>query len=306
MPTATDAETGPEGPRGAAEPDADAALVLSDVSDTGLLTAFCHALESRTERPLLSDPEAERIMDRLTPVLARSPKRLHRRMAAGKVREDLRVHVALRARQYDRYAKAVASAHPGACVVNLGCGLDTRFWRIDDGALQLYDLDLPEVIAVKRRLVKPHERYHLLASSVLEHGWMDVLAREHEGPFVFLAEGLLMYLPAEGVRGLVKELRRRFPGSQLVAEVVNSSWLRPSRKWMIDLKMRKQLGLGEGATFRFGVRDGKEIEEWSDGIRLVDEWFYLDEDEEKLGALRWFREWRMFRETQWTVRYVLG
>ena len=281
-------------------------LALDDVSVTGLLTAFCHAIESRRAAPLLDDPRAEAIADQLAPMLAGSSSRVLRNLASGKVPDQLVVHLALRARQYDRYAASFAERNPGATVVNLGCGLDTRFWRIDDGRLHLIDLDLPDVIGLKTDLVPSSDRYRMVGMSVLEEEWMDRLATEGGGPFIFLAEGLFMYLPPGSTRVLVTELQSRFPGSELVFETVNSRWLRPGLKWMIDLKLRRELGLGRGTEYQSGIRDGHEVEGWGRGIRLLEEWTYFDEDDPRIGIIRKLRRWHVIRYTQWTVRYLLG
>lgn len=287
------------------EPELDL-TTLGDVSDTGLLTAFCHAIESRSRDPLLRDPVGEAVADRLRPLLAASPKPLLRKLAAGKIRRDLVYYIALRARQYDRYARDFVARHPEGGVVNLGCGLDTRFWRIDDGRLHCHDLDLPEMIALKQRLVPEDPRYHLIGSSVLDHAWMDRLAAESPGPFIFLAEGLFMYLPGEGVRALVTALAERFAGSELVVETFNARWLGPATRWIIVLKMRKQVGIGSEALFRSGIRDGHEPESWHPGVHLLDEWYYMDVDEPKLGFSRHFLRLPVFRRIQWTVHYRLG
>ncbi|MBN1334408.1 MAG: class I SAM-dependent methyltransferase [Deltaproteobacteria bacterium] len=279
---------------------------LSDVSTTGLLTAFAHAAESRSEVPILKDPWAEAIVDRLTPLLADTPSPFYRKLRRYGSQPALVLHLTMRARQYDRYARAFAARHPGATVVNLGCGLDTRFWRIDDGGLHLYDLDLPEMIALKRVLVEETDRYHLVGQSVLDPAWRDRLATEQTGPFLFLAEGLFMYLPPDDVRSLVVDLRSRFAGSELVFEAFNTAWFRPCLKWMIDVKLQKAFGLGKGVSFRFGIRDGHEVESWAPGIRLLEEWSYVDEEEPRLGAHRLLRISKLLRYTQWTVRYGLG
>lgn len=278
---------------------------LCDVAKTGILTAFCHAQESRSEKPLLSDPHAESIVDRLRPRLADSADPFLRGLAHKPLRDELVVHIALRTRRYDAYAREFAERNPGACVVNLGCGLDTRFHRIDDGRLRLLDLDLPEVIALKRELVEETDRYRFVGQSVLESTWLDRLAAEQHGPFLFLAEGLFMYLPPEGVRELILAFQSRFPGCELVFENVNSVWLGPALKWIIDVKLQKEVGLGKGTSFRFGVRDGHEIESWSPGIRFLEEWSYFDEDEPRIGVARFLGGWRLFRCTQWTLRYRL-
>ncbi|MCA9663474.1 MAG: class I SAM-dependent methyltransferase [Myxococcales bacterium] len=285
-------------------------LALSDVANTALLTAFCRAHENRRPQPLLEDRPIAAIVERLTPLLARSPRRLHRRLAAGKLRDDMIVHIALRARQYDAYSRDFLARHPDGWIVNLGCGLDTRFWRIDEPgkrAIRLFDLDLPEMIALKREFVGETDRYRMIASSVLDHGWMDRVADETAGaPLLLLAEGLFMYLPQAEVQALVVALRARFPGSELVFEAVNSRWLRPAMRWMITLKMRLELGLGRGTEYRFGIADSREPEAWSPGIRLLEEWVYLDVDEPRIGPIRRFRGLDIMRHTQWTVRYALG
>jgi methyltransferase (TIGR00027 family) len=285
-------------------------LALSDVANTALLTAFCRALENRRPQPLLEDRPITAIVDRLAPILARSPHKLHRRLAAGKLRDDMIVHIALRARQYDAYARDFLARHPDGWIVNLGCGLDTRFWRIDEPgkrAIRLFDLDLPEMIALKREFVGETDRYRMIASSALDRGWMDRVAEEAAGaPLLFLAEGLFMYLPQAEVEALVVALHDRFSGSELVFETVNRRWLRPAMRWMVRVKMRLELGLGPDTEYRFGIADGREPEAWSPGIRLLEEWVYLDVDEPRIGAIRRLRGLDVMRRTQWTVRYALG
>lgn len=70
--------------------------------------------------------------------------------------------------------------------------------------------------------------------------------------------------------------------------------------------MQKQLYLGKDATFNFGIRDSKEMEEWNPGINLLDDWSYFDSQEKKLGWLGLFRHIELFRKTQWTVHYKLN
>lgn len=286
------------------EPLPSGRLDLSDVAVTGLLTAFCHAIESRRADPILRDAKAEAVADRLAPALAEAPDRLARNLARGKVRDDLVVHIVLRARQYDHYAKQFSRRHEGCLVVNLGSGLDTRFFRIDDGSLTLFDVDLPEVIALKRRLLPETDRYRMIGRSVLDHGWMDEVAAAG-GPCIFLAEGLFMYLPAGDVKALVLALQERYPGGELVFETVNAAWLKPWLKWMIDVKLQKQIGLGRGTEYRFGIGDSNELEQWSPGLRFLEDWVYLDVDEPRIGPIRHFRWLPLLRRTQWTVRYAL-
>lgn len=115
-----------------------------------------------------------------------------------------------------------------------------------------------------------------------------------------------MYLDPANVKALVLELQSRFPGSELVCEVVNSLWLSKLFKPMVQRKMQRGAGLGKGAVYHFGVPDSRALETWSPGIQFIDEWSYFDSDHPKLGWVGWFRRFKLFRQTQWTVHYRLN
>jgi len=279
---------------------------ISDISSTMLITLYCRALESRSRNPIIEDTEAVRIADAINSRLAGSEDRLYRELAQGKLDRKLVMFISLRARRCDDYARAFLLNNPAGTIVNLGCGLDTRFWRIDDGKMSFYDLDLPEVIEIKRKLCREAERYHVIASSVLDYNWLTMLKNRVNGPVLFLAEGLFMYLEKKDVRELVLKLQSSFPGSELVCEVVNESMVHGWLKGAMDMRMHKQLHVGAGATFLSGIRDGKEIESWSPGITMMDEWSYFDSIEKKLGPVRFFGKIPWMRKVQWTIHYKLG
>jgi len=71
------------------------------------------------------------------------------------------------------------------------------------------------------------------------------------------------------------------------------------------LRLGRTGGRRGGAEFHSGIRDSHEPEDWSDSIRLIDEWVYFDEDEPKIGFSRRFRRWRIFRRIQWAVHHAL-
>ncbi len=258
---------------------------LSDVAATSLITLYARALESQTQEPIMVDEKAVEITQRLNPRLAQSPDRLLHSLARGKVSRQLCVHLALRANKYDAYTQNFLALHPQASVVSIGCGMDTRFYRIDNGQVHFFDLDLPEVIRFKREFVDEQPRYHLISASVFDYTWMDHLEAQGTLPLLFLAEGVFMYLEPDRVRRLFVDLARRFPGSELVCEVINSRWLSKSMQPLLRSKMQRQLGMGAEATFRFGIKDGNEPESWHSGIHLLDEWSYFDSHHPKLGAL---------------------
>jgi len=278
---------------------------IGDVASTSFITLYCHALETLSGNPVLSDPKSVEIMTELNKMLSRSDNALDRTLVAGTLDRMLVVHIAIRAKKYDDYARDFLKRSPDGVIVNIGCGLDSRFLRVDNGKVIFYDLDLPEIIRIKKDFFEETERYHLIASSVLDFEWMAVV-RQHNGPFLFMAEGVFMYLEGGDVRSLVLKLQETFPGSELVCEVVNAFWLRPLLKKMLDYKLQKQVHLGTDATFRSGISDGREMEQWHGGIQFLDEWSYFDSNEKQLGWLRLLRHIGLIRKTQWTVHYRLN
>jgi methyltransferase (TIGR00027 family) len=281
-------------------------ISLGDVAATSLITLYCHALESQSRNPIITDPKAVELMQLFNSELAKSENKLHRNMANGKLDQKMMVHIALRARRYDQYVKDFLKQASNAIIVNIGCGFDTRFYRLDNGQVDFYDLDFPEVIEIKQKVLTENSRYHFIASSVLDYEWMERLFQPRIRPVMFVAEGVFMYLYTAEVRELVLKLQSEFPGSELVCEVFNALWLTKPWKRMINLKMQRELHMGKEATFNFGIRASRDMEKWNSGIEFLDDWTYLDEPEPKIGWLRLLRHVELFRKTQWTVHYRLN
>ncbi len=278
---------------------------LSDIAETSLLTLYCRAGESQSPDPILIDDWAVRITEEITPTLAESKSRLLRSLAQGGVNSRLQVHIVLRAKKYDQYATDFLARHPEGIVVSIGCGMDTRFFRIDNGQLLLVDLDLPEVIQLKRHFVEETTRYQMIPCSAFDYAWMEDVEAHGKRPILFLAEGVFMYLQAEKVKALVLELQSRFPGTELVCEVFNKAWLKKPLKSIVNRKMQRELGLGKNTAYQFGLSDSREMERWHTGIQFLDDWCYFDTGHPKLGWMKFLQGIELLRKVQWTVHYRL-
>jgi O-methyltransferase involved in polyketide biosynthesis len=278
---------------------------IGDIAHTAFITLYCHALETLSDNPILVDPKSVEIATELNKTLSLSNDPLDRILVSGTLDKRLVVHIALRAKKYDDYVQDFLRRSPNGVVVNIGCGLDSRFLRIDNGHVIFYDLDVPEVIAIKKTFFTEIERYHFIASSILDYDWM-VPVLKHNGPFLFLAEGVFMYLDRVDVRSLVLKLQEQFPGSELVCEVINSIWLKFPLKKILEFKLQWEMHMGKDATFRSGIQDNREMEQWHSGIQFLDEWSYFDAEEEKLGLLKVLKHIKFIRKTQWTVHYLLN
>jgi O-methyltransferase involved in polyketide biosynthesis len=281
---------------------------ITDISETLLIPLYCRAKETQSKNPIISDRKAVEITEKLNKIFATSTSPLHRQLAKGKVvryaNEKLIAFFALRTRKFDRYCREFLSRTPNGIIVELGCGLSARFSRVDNGSVEWYDLDLPEVIAIRKQFFQETTRNHMIASSVLDFQWMEQLATTKK-TILFIAEGLVMYLREDDVKSLILKMQQHFPGCELICEVENTFIVNALKKERRKKKFQREYNLGPDATIRFGIRNGKDLEQWGQGIRFLDEWTVFDDHEKKLGWMNLFAFSKRLRKTQWIVHYQL-
>ncbi|HET6846897.1 MAG TPA: class I SAM-dependent methyltransferase, partial [Anaerolineales bacterium] len=155
--------------------ESEAATVnLSDVSKTAILTLRCRVIESEKPRPVLQDPMARYCLDRLAGWATPAEGGLFDKPQPTTLTNPM----ALRARKYDSITTDFVATNPSSTVVNLGCGFDTRYWRIDHSRCRYIELDLPEVLEVKRAVLGDRLEYELLGCSVLDVSWLDQVTKD--------------------------------------------------------------------------------------------------------------------------------
>lgn len=212
-------------------------------------------------------------------------------------RGDL-VQCVVRLREFDRFVRDFLVRHPAATVVHLGCGLDARFQRVDNGRVRWVDLDLPDVIALRRRLLPETDRNRYVAGSAFDHDWMDQLAVVDGDSVLFVAEAVLPYFEETRVRDLIVALGRRFPGAELVTDVCTPLAVRIDNLHLVFTRSK--------ARMHWGVRDPREVEAWSPGIRLVESFSYFDDPEPRMGLPSWFGRIPSLNRASSIQRYQLG
>lgn len=229
-------------------------VTLSPEQETLLIPLFAKA---QPENPLFFDPKAQEILERVDYDFSRL-----------RVPYKTVVLVCQRAKKMDAVARRFLAEHPNAVVLHLGCGLDSRFWRVDNGTVEWYDLDLPPVIDLRRNFYPPADRYHLIASSVTDLTWVAMVEAAGR-PVLVIAEGLLMYLVEAEVMRLLLRLREAFPGCRLVADVFSRMTARTAAR---HPSLQRT-----GAFIGWGIDDPREIEAWLPGARLIEEWYFTQD-----------------------------
>jgi len=268
---------------------------LSSVSETYLAPLYWKAMESQRPDAMIKHEKAVALV---TQMMADAPIRVDfaraRQIPMNELLKAMRI---IFTREMDRHARDVLARHPEAVVVHIGCGLDTRFERVDNGRVEWYDLDFPNVIELRRKFIGDEkERYHLLGCSVIDTSWLDMVSVHRQRPILFLAEGVSMHLKEAQVKSLVLTLRDHFPGAELVFDAYS-----PIHLLVSNLQTAR-------AGFRccWGLWHGQEIEGWGDGIRLLDEWGYFDDPTPRLAHIRWFRPIEALLRTLRIYHFQLG
>ncbi|HIZ92472.1 MAG TPA: class I SAM-dependent methyltransferase [Candidatus Bacteroides merdavium] len=229
----------------------------SIVAETLLIPLYMQAKESRRAHPILNDKAAERLADSL--------EYDYSQFDGARLSE---VGCVVRGWYFDRAVRRFIDTHPRPVVVNVGCGLDTRYQRIGNGKAVFYDMDLPEVIALRRELIPEQPGNPYIAASLLETEWMDGLRCKHpDGAFIFIVEGVLMYFYEKQVRSFLHHVASRFGGGEIWFDVCGTMM---SRHGVKPDSLRKH-----EAQIRSGLSNGHLVEQWEPALHLLDQANYM-------------------------------
>jgi O-methyltransferase involved in polyketide biosynthesis len=174
-------------------------------------TLYHRALEARRPDAVLKDPKAVELVERID-------HPFEQRFGSGRLAQ----WQALRVRCFDRAIRRFLAAHPDTTVVALGEGLETQFWRVDNGRVRWVGADVPETAALRARLLPEEPRRRSIACSALDERWMDEI--DASGGVLVTAQGLLMYFELPDVHRLIAACAERFPGGTLLFDAL-PRWL---------------------------------------------------------------------------------
>lgn len=216
---------------------------LEKEMETLLITLYSKAIMSETGQ-IIRDRMAEDAVGRIEYDF----KRLD-------VNKKTQVFMALRSAIIDDFAKGYLRDHPNATVLHLGCGLDFRYDRLGKPDCGWYDLDYPEVIALKRQFCEETAQYRLIASSVNDLAWLDGVPEKNE--VLIIAEGLTMYLSEEELSRLFAAINSKFPSVTYIFDVYSLLSVRLAQKRYNPLLNRT------GAQIKWGIDEPERLSRFS-------------------------------------------
>lgn len=222
---------------------------LHGAPQTMLATLYAKALDADEPDSVLADTWARDIVGRLD--YDWSATTINRRNAPS---------VTLRSAHFDSWTRQFLAAHPDAVVLHLGCGLDSRYFRLAPGdGVDWYDVDYPEVVELRQRLYPQQPRLHTVAASVTDPAWLQAVPADR--PTLALAEGLTMYLTVEDGTALLRRVVDRFPSGELQFDAFNRLGIRS--QWSNSVVRRS------GSTLHWGIDGPGDILTAVPGTRLL-------------------------------------
>lgn len=238
-------------------------ITLSGVPETMLQTVYARARES-SGRGVIRDRKAEEIIDRMDYDFSLAEKD-----------SAIRSGVIARTIVLDRLTAAWLAKNPGAVVVNIACGLDTRCYRME-GYAHWYNLDLSETMAVRARLLPENGRISQIAMSAMEDWGGEI--KESDAPVLVIIEGLTMYLSEADVRQIFAVIAGRFARAEVFVEVMNP---------MVVKRFREKSIEGTHAKFTWGIKDGRALAALLPEFRFVEEHSLVEGMAVFLPVYRW-------------------
>jgi O-methyltransferase involved in polyketide biosynthesis len=222
---------------------------LSGAPQTMLATLHAKALDADLPNSVLHDTWARDVVARLDYDWSRTS--MTSRNAPS---------VSMRSAHFDRWTRQFLAVHPRATVVHLGCGLDSRYFRVNPGPdVEWYDVDYPDVAELRKKLLPQREHHHVVAASVTEPGYLNAIPDDR--PTLVLGEGLTMYLTPEDGIALLRLVVGRFPAGEIQFDAFNRLGIRS--QWTNAVVRRA------GATLRWGINGPDDILGAVPGTRLL-------------------------------------
>lgn len=222
--------------------------IIKGSAETMLQSFYARAKYSKSKNTKFYDAKAVELVDRIDYDFSAADK--DSAMSSGVIARTL---------VFDELVKAFIDANPDCTVVNIACGLDTRFYRMDNGKLTWYNLDLPETIEIRDQIYQESGRVSTIGISALDPSWPDKV--KVRGKMLFIIEGLSMYLTAEENAGILKIIRDNFDNAYILMECLAKMWV---KKENVEKSIQQT-----GAKFIFGADSFEDLGKIAEGYHKV-------------------------------------
>ncbi len=233
------------------------------VQETLIIPLFARKMCAELYPNIYRDETAVRLIEQIDYDFSEAEKNAHSLMQRFGSLE-----VAMRQNDLAFEVRDYLKDHPKAAVVNLGCGLDSTGRACDNGSCKIYNLDFPDVIAVRNELLPAGDREQNIPCDLKDTAWFSQI--DASDGAVFFASGVFYYFLTAQVKALVQSMADAFPGGALVFDAANRTAVKMIAKtWLKSAKIK-----AVGAYF--AVSDAKsELSPWNSRLQVTSRGYML-------------------------------
>ncbi|MFX0077220.1 MAG: class I SAM-dependent methyltransferase [Candidatus Hermodarchaeota archaeon] len=233
-------------------------LDSDSIEETMLGPLWARATYSKLYPEILNDQEAIKIIDNVDYDFTE---------LANFLKEWRSLGLLVRAKGFDEAIKNYIEKNPNTTVVNIGCGLDTTFSRVDNGTIKWVNIDLPSAINLRNQYITESPRSMNISKSAFDYSWMNEIEFSSEDGIIFFAGGFVYYFEKEEIRKLVSSMAEKFPGGEMVFDGIS--------KMALKIMNRRARKAGSSIRVYFSLGDPtNEFSMWSENIELID-WYTM-------------------------------
>jgi O-methyltransferase involved in polyketide biosynthesis len=263
-------------------PDEGIKIDLGPVQETLMLPLWARARETEKDNPVVCDTCARKIVERIDYDFSR--------IEEGPAADHQGVW-AIRAYSFDKITEEFLANNSRAVVVNIGAGLDTSFQRIDEGTVLWINIDLPDVAALRQKLIPDSEREKTIARSVFDFTWIDDISRwTKDRSILFMAAGVLCYFEAREVEILFRKLAETYPSSHVIFDSMSRLVA-----WGTNREIMKNSGFDSSTLVKWHLKRASGLRKWVGTIKVVEEYPMLS----KVPARNSFA-----RKQRWQIKFA--
>ena len=214
-------------------------IKLEGVMETMLITLDARARDYRSEKSILKDKKSAEMVDMIDYDFG----------SFSNEKVNL-LGIIARAKVMDDEVKKFIDKYPDCHIVSLGSGLDTRFFRVDNGRIHWYDIDFPEIISLRKKFFEENDRVKNIEKSALDRTWTKEIDTKGE-ELLIISEGMIMYFYPEQVKEFLNILTDSFDNFELHLDCLSKRLVNKAKKNKAVKRTKSE--------YHFGVTDGREL-----------------------------------------------
>ncbi len=232
---------------------------LGAVEETLVIPLWARAKDAEKEDPVLNDTYARDIVAKVDYDFSKIETRYM---------ENHQLVWTVRAYNFEHCVREFLENKNNAVVINIGAGLDTAFGRLDNGSVLWFNIEMPDVAALRQKLIPDSEREKTIAKSVFDFSWMDDIEQQIKGrSTLFMAAGVFCYFEPDEVRTLFRKLADSYPSSHVLFDAMSRFTV-----WFSNREIIKKSGIDSSARLKWHLKRASKLKEWVETIKIIEEY----------------------------------